>query len=254
MAEKSNSPLLLPADDGGLDEPAVVFVHSLAGSPAQWRSQLEHLRPARRAIAVTLRGHAGGPAASSFTIAEMAADVRYTADTLGLRPFILVGHSLGAFVAVACAASAPGRVAGLLLVDPGTDPRQFPPEQADAGQRALTSDRYAETMEAMWSAELGGARPEVRDKVMADMRSTSRVTVIGGLEGLGAFDVVTPLEAYPGPILAVTTPLSEGPAALPGLVPRMGHTRFEGAGHWLQMDRPDEFNRVMDEFIAGVVP
>lgn len=247
-----SSALLLPADDGGSGEPAVVFLHSLGGRPAQWSAQLDHLRPGRRAIALTLRGHSGGPAAMSFSIPELAADVGRTADALGLHPYVLVGHSLGAFVAAACAAAAPERVAGLLLVDPGSDPRRFPAEQAEALRRGLTSDKYTETIEGLWSMELAGARPEVQKAVMADLRSTPRKTMIGGLSALGDFDVVTPLAAYPGPVLAVTTHLSEGPFALPTLVPKISATRLEGASHWLQMDRPDEFNRIMDRFIARI--
>jgi len=30
------------------------------------------------------------------------------------------------------------------------------------------------------------------------------------------------------------------------------HTTFEGIGHWLQVDKPEEFNRILDEFLARV--
>jgi pimeloyl-ACP methyl ester carboxylesterase len=30
------------------------------------------------------------------------------------------------------------------------------------------------------------------------------------------------------------------------------HTTFEGIGHWLQVDKPEEINRILDEFLARV--
>jgi pimeloyl-ACP methyl ester carboxylesterase len=55
----------LRVDDGGPGGLPVVFVHSFAGTGAHWASQLAHLRPTRRAVALDLRGHGGSDAPPS---------------------------------------------------------------------------------------------------------------------------------------------------------------------------------------------
>jgi pimeloyl-ACP methyl ester carboxylesterase len=30
----------------------------------------------------------------------------------------------------------------------------------------------------------------------------------------------------------------------------MPHLTVTGTGHWIQLDRPDEFNRILDDFLA----
>jgi pimeloyl-ACP methyl ester carboxylesterase len=63
----------LAVDDGGRGEPAVVLVHSLAGTAQQWSEQLRHLRQSRRAVAFDFRGHGRSdpPRNGDYTIAGM---------------------------------------------------------------------------------------------------------------------------------------------------------------------------------------
>src|SRR5512145_633879 len=147
-------------DDQGTGGIPVVFIHSSAGSTRHWEGQLAHLRPARRAIAIDVRGHgrSEAPRDGSYAVAAMGADVVAVADELGLERFILVGHSLGAAVAIAAAARIPDRVAGLLLLDPSTDARLMPKEEAEGLLDALRSPAYAPMTEGYWKEQLSGAR------------------------------------------------------------------------------------------------
>jgi pimeloyl-ACP methyl ester carboxylesterase len=249
---RSKRAVILPADDGGTGDVTIVLLHSLAGRETQWEAVLEHLRPSRRALALTLRGHLGAPSGGDFTVPVLAADVLRTVSMRGVERFIAVAHSAGASVAIQCAAAYPERVLGLCLVDAGGDARQVPSEEAEAFLVALSSESYEETIEASFTALLTGARPAVRDAVMRDLRATPQETVPAMLRALREFDPIIPLQRYPGPILAVTTSLSDSPFALHELVPKIRHVRIEGTSHWLHMDKPDEFNLLLDEFIAEV--
>src|SRR5436305_342754 len=87
-----------PAGSGALP---VLFLHSLAGNGGQWALQLDHLRRHRRAVALDFRGHGESDPAEDgdYSVHGLMGDVAAVADQLGLRRFLLAGHSLGAAVA-----------------------------------------------------------------------------------------------------------------------------------------------------------
>ena len=230
----------------------VVFVHSLAGSPVQWAPQLEHLEPHRPVIALALPGHAGRPEPAAYTVEALAADV--ARQTSEFDRVVLVGHSAGAVVAIEVAAAHPDRVAGLILVDPGTDARRFPAEQAAPMLAALRSDAYAQVAEGYWSEILHGAQETTRAQALADLRATPREALPGGLASLGDYDAVTPLQAYAAthPVLALTTAASEGPQALFAGADGVEQERVDGTSHWIQLDQPEAVNDALDWFLSRI--
>ena len=245
----------LYVDDGGAGGVPVVFVHSLAGNTAQWAAQLTHLRPTRRAVALDVRGHGRSdpPGDRDYAIPSLAADVWAVADALGLARVVLVGHSMGGTVAIASAAARPERVAGLLLVDPNGDQRRLPADMLAEFQAALESPAYAETIHAHWLRITAGGNPETRATVLRDLERTPAVTVSAIIRALSVFDPLPALARYRGPRLSLITALNETPIGLHRLVPDLPHRLVPRTGHWIQMDRPEVFNALLDEFLVSAV-
>lgn len=241
-------------DDGGVDSVPAVFIHSLAGNTQQWSVQLNHIRTTRRAVALDLRGHGQSlpPANGDYAIESMAQDIQMVVDQLGIERFILVGHSMGGSVAGAYAGTYPERVAGLLLVDPSGDSTQMPVEEVQQYLGALGSEAYSSVVEGYWSQILTGSAETTEAKVMQDLRDTSKATVVGVFKELFKYNPVPALERYDGPRLSVITSLNETPFSLHELVSDLPHKMITGTGHWLQLDKPEEFNRTMDDFLAAV--
>jgi pimeloyl-ACP methyl ester carboxylesterase len=246
--------LALPADDGGCGGLPVVFLHALAGTPAQWSNQLAHLRPDRRAVALTLRGHAGACDAlnGDWSIPSLAHDVVHALDRLQLPRVALVAHSIGAHVALACAALYPQHVAGLLLADPAACASAAPPAATSAFLHALDCGDYDDAIARHYRTLLVGSRPAVAHRVLADLHATPRATVAGVLHAALSFDPLEALAAYRGPTLAVDTYLREQPWSLHRLSPALRSTRLGDTGHWLQLDRPHEFNLILDGWLSGL--
>lgn len=231
------------ADDGGTDEPAVLFVHSLAGNASQWSASLARLRGGgRRAVALELRGHGRSdpPADDDFSVEAYSRDVLAAADRIGLERFVLVGHSMGAAVAARAAAGAPERVSRLLLVD-GAHARQEPTPDERAWLEALGSDAYAELIGEFWTSILGASEPPVRERVLADLRATPRRTVISSFRALVAHDPLDDLRSYAGPKALLLTDVGDNPAAPHHHLPDLPHMVIHGTGHWPQLDRPEPF-------------
>lgn len=250
MSEKTHNIFI---DDGGAGSIPVVFVHSLAGNTQQWSAQLSHIRTTRRAVALDLRGHGQSslPANEDYAIDALAQDVHTVVNKLGIQEFILVGHSLGGAVAVSYAGTYPKRVAGLLLVDPSGDSTQMPVDEMQQYIGAMESEAYLDFIEGYWNHLLTGASEKTRGKVVQDLRNTSKETVTSIFKALFDFDPTAALERYSGPKLSVITPINETPFGLHKLVSDLPHVMINGTGHWLHMDKSEEFNRIMDDFLAS---
>lgn len=111
-------PAAAPSDEVG-DPPTVLVVHGVTASHLAWPFVVDRL-PGVRVIAPDLRGRGrsnglAGPAGMGAHAADLAALL----DALGVSQTVVVGHSMGGFVAVVFADRHPDRVSRVLLVDGG---------------------------------------------------------------------------------------------------------------------------------------
>jgi len=97
-----------------------VLLHGLASNMTRWSEFVERtsLGEERDVIRVDLRGHGDSPTRGRISLETWSDDLLALLDAIGAPRALLVGHSLGAQVALACASRAPGRVAALVLIDP----------------------------------------------------------------------------------------------------------------------------------------
>lgn len=102
----------------GADRPPLVFVHGFACALSDWRLQRRSLGYEFETVACDLPGHGdSGPSDAPPSITGCARAVAAVLDALELEPAVLVGHSMGCRVVMQTRMEAPGRVAGLVLVD-----------------------------------------------------------------------------------------------------------------------------------------
>ena len=242
----------LHIDDGGPADGAipVVLTHSFAGSSAQWAPQLEHLRRTRRAVAVDLRGQGDSrpPTDGDYAIESLAEDVGAVLDGLGLPNAVLVGHGLGAKAMLEYAAGHPDRVAGLLMAAP---PARIPREQAAQMISGLEQD-YERMAAAINDRLLAGANDDVRRLVSHDAARVPREDALQIIRASLTHDPTPALERYRGPVLSVTTPDADTPNDIHHLEPGVQHEMMEGTSHWVQLDDPAAFNRILDRFLERV--
>jgi pimeloyl-ACP methyl ester carboxylesterase len=72
------------------------------------------------------------------------------------------------------------------------------------------------------------------------------------MRALARFDTSRALARFRGPVMSVTTPLNDYPSSLHRLHPELAHEGMTGVSHWLQLDRPAAFNRILDAFLGTV--
>ena len=101
------------------DAPTILAIHGITASHVSWTSLAEAM-PGMRIIAPDLRGRGrsnGLP--GPWGMPTHAADMVALLDAFNLQRPVVVGHSMGAFVAATLAAQSPDRVAELILIDGG---------------------------------------------------------------------------------------------------------------------------------------
>ena len=99
--------------------PAVVALHGISSNGLAWVPVARVLDAGTTVVAPDLRGRAESSALRSTGLADHVADVGRVLDHFGLDRPVLVGHSMGAFVAALTAATHPDRVSAAVLVDGG---------------------------------------------------------------------------------------------------------------------------------------
>lgn len=116
----------------GDGETTLVLIHGGLCDRTYWWRQVEALRSQFRVVTLDLTGHGDtGGGRTDWSIERFGDDVARVVDAAGAGRVILVGHSLGAFVALETARRLGERVAGVVVVDmlhvPGAAPPPPPP-------------------------------------------------------------------------------------------------------------------------------
>jgi pimeloyl-ACP methyl ester carboxylesterase len=102
----------------------VVGIHGITANQLNFAGLAERLAGRRPFLAFDLRGRGDSDKpAGPYGIEQHARDVEAALGQLRVGPVVLVGHSMGAYVAAAVAARAPERVSALVMVDGGYTPR-----------------------------------------------------------------------------------------------------------------------------------
>lgn len=102
----------------------VVGIHGLTANHRCWAPMAEVLAPDFRLVAYDLRGRGDSDKpGTGYSLAAHGRDLLALLDRLGLRRAVLMGHSLGAAIALRFAVDHPARVRRLVLIDGGLDVR-----------------------------------------------------------------------------------------------------------------------------------
>lgn len=132
-----DGPTLSYAEWGRPDGAVVLLLHGLTSSGASWRHVAPALGEHFRVIAPDARGHGDSEWTRDYTFDLMVDDVVGLCEQLGILGAIVVGHSMGAITAYALAARRPDMIRLLVLEEmPPPDPSKPPrplPRQAEPG-------------------------------------------------------------------------------------------------------------------------
>lgn len=229
----------------------VLLIHGAGGSHLDWPVSLRRL-PDARVYALDLPGHGRSAPPAYDSIAEYSAWTAGFMRALGLPPAVLVGHSMGAAIALELALQEPALVRALVLIGAGarlpvsplileglqTSPgeliprivgwaygRDFPEEGKKLARQRLEQVPPAVLYRDFLACSRFDRRAELKDIYPPAL-------VLAGSE-----DRMVPL--------ALSEELCSG-------LPRARLVTFAGAGHMLTFERPAEVAGAVADFLAGL--
>jgi pimeloyl-ACP methyl ester carboxylesterase len=247
----------LAYDDRGAGEPAFVFVHGWTCDRSFFAPQAEHLAKQHRVVSPDLRGHGESDKPEGpYSIAAYADDVAYLIDRLGLGKAVAVGHSLGGNIALQLAASHPDRVAAIVMVDPA--PFVYSPElRAGFEATAVAIEAGNREPQRQFITNylfLPTSDPTLVDRVCQVMTRAQSHVAAAALRGCLAFDgpAVAAQCGVPALHVASASPWNP-PHLMSQWLPKVVHGWTVGAGHFNQLEAPDQVNLMIENFMRHYV-
>ena len=253
--------------------PPLVLIPGLASAGEVWDGVVERYRDRYELHVLTLAGFAGVPALDGpdFLPVQRDAVVEYIREK-GLDAPVLVGHSLGGFLALWVAASAPELVGGVVAVDGvpfltalgdttavegamATEAEQaaafyasMTPEQMEAQTRMAARAMVTDTARAETITAWGAASdPATAGRAYAEMMTT---------------DLRDDLASVEAPIVLVMAGSGRQPDALERARLAYAHQLRSApsaelvvapdARHFVMYDDPELLYRTLDRFLAGL--
>ena len=263
----SNGITLAYDDAGDQSAPPVVLIHGVSMSRRYFHRQLEPLSADHRVVAVDLRAHGGSEKVQSgHTVSQYARDLKLFVDALGLARPVLLGWSMGAFVAWDYIRQfGTGDLRGLIVVDEAASDFKwdgFPHGFIDLETlTSLMSDVQADRdaflrhlvalmfnhepapEDAEWMVHecarlpIGPLSAILFDQSVQDYRDVLPAVDVPTLVCWGRHDALLPVS---------------GAAHLSENIPQAAVELFEDSGHCPFLEEADRFNQVVDAFLASL--
>ncbi|MGW0992228.1 alpha/beta fold hydrolase [Streptomyces sp. NPDC002523] len=256
-------PPFLAYDDKGPETARVplVLIHGHPFDRTMWSPQIAEFSAGRRVVAPDLRGYGASPVTpGTVPLSRHAQDIEELLDALSVDSFVLAGLSMGGQIAMECYARFGDRVRGLVLADTFPDPET---PEGMLGRRAMADRLLAEGMRGYADEVLDKmvapyADPEVKAHVHRMMSATSPQGAAASLRGRAERPDYRPLLArVTAPALVVVgaddtyTPVADAEAMHRALPDSRLHV-VDRAAHMPNLERPEEFGKVLAEFLTTV--
>jgi pimeloyl-ACP methyl ester carboxylesterase len=241
----------------GHGEPAVILIHGWACDANYWNEQLDALKSRYTVVAVNIAGHGGSASnRTDWSIANYAADVAAVAQQLPNQRLVLVGHSMGATVALAATPLIGARVIGIIAVDALRSVGQPPlaPQEVERRVAPFRADFVGETRKLVSESLFPrNANRALVQKVAYDMSLEPPAVAVPSLQALLSLDLAALLPAIHVPVYAINSDLLPTDAArIRKSIPNFTLDVLDHSGHFLMLEAPARFNPLLLKDLAAL--
>ncbi len=248
----------LHSSSAGNGGKTIILVHGWTCDDTSWTKQVPELAKTFRVVTLDLPGHgrSGSPRDGKFSMDLFARAIEAVRRESKADKVVLVGHSMGTPVIRQYARLYPQHVAGLVLVDglvfapPAAAGRGAAPPQASP----LTGPEGVKTRETMIKGMFTPATPPaVQQHVLKMMLAAPEATANGAM--LATFDASNwKDDVMTLPVLGIYAENSRlgNPEYSRTIFPALEYVEVPGTGHFVMMEKPLEFNRLLTAFVNKI--
>lgn len=227
----------------------LVFIHGAGGGAYSWSKQKDFFGD--RADTLSLPGHTEGQ--GERTMGPYVEWVKRHVESRGYRDVVLVGHSMGGGITQLIALERPAWLRAIVLVGTGSRLRVLP---AIFDELKNNYPAYVDNSLTRGAANL---TPEDVARRRAWLAQIDPMVIHGDFEACDAFDIMDRVGTVDLPTLIIVgrddvmTPVKYA-EFLHQKIPGSKLVIVENAGHAVPMERGDEVNRAIDEFVKSLEP
>lgn len=253
MAWITHDGIKLAYDDSGEGEPVFVFVHGWTCNRSFFAPQTEHFSRLHRVVSVDLRGHGeSDKPRGAYPIAAYADDIACMIQRLGLGRTVAVGHSMGGLAVLQLAAACPECVAAIVMIEPA--PFVSSPERRVAVEVLLSTiedgDQEKRRQLLRQRYFLPTSDRKTVEEVLDIMMAAPDHVAINAMRGIEEFDALGAAARCTVPALHVAaTPPLNPPHIMSEWLPHVVNGWTVGAGHFNQLEAPDQVNAMIEGFL-----
>ena len=227
----------------GHGDPAVLLVHGWACDENYWHAQLDALKAHYTVVTLNLAGHgASGGNRSDWSMANYAQDVAAVARAIPNPQLVLVGHSMGAAVALAATPRIGERVIGVVAVEALRSVGEPPltPREIERRVAPFDADFVGATRNLVSSSLFErGANAALVQKVAYGMSLRPPAVAVPSLRSLLSMDLAGLLPTIHVPVYAINSDLLPTDAArIRRSLPDFHLDVLDHTGHFLMLEDP----------------
>jgi pimeloyl-ACP methyl ester carboxylesterase len=228
--------------------PGILFIHSWLGSWRYWIPVMQAVSTKHRTYAIDLLGFGDSgkrldpKTPDNYKIEYQADMIQKFMDQLGVAKLAFVGHGLGGAVALRFAAKYPEMVARLMVINAPLISASIKGRPANTNTQSLLD----------WLVSKVPGKEELRTETNKLDPAVIQKTV----ESINEINLLADLDKTTAPTLlvngerdeAITPPTEQG---FNGFKPNLHQIIFEEGGHFLMLDDPAKFNRLLSDFLEA---
>jgi len=234
----------------GTGSKTIVFVHGWTCDESSWREQVPFFEKNYRVITLDLPGHgkSGSPKTGPLTMELFAKSIEAVRVEAKAGKIVLVGHSMGTPVIRQYARMHPSNVAALVPVDGVLHLSGSPNAPNPDGMKGPEGLKNRETMiRGMFGKS---ATPTVQDHILKMMLASPEATAYQAMAATFAPANWTE-ETFEVPALGIYADHStaDDPVYFKKIFPNGSAVEVPGTGHFVMMEKPAEFNKLLSDFL-----
>jgi pimeloyl-ACP methyl ester carboxylesterase len=227
----------------------LIFIHGAGNAGLVWHYQTGHFADSE---AISLPGHPEGKPCTS--IEDYAEWLHQCVLSKGYSEPVLAGHSMGGAVAQMYALNYPQDVKGLILIGTGARLRVRPDFLSLMEAGIETPATWLKNLVEPFYSRVA---PEVREKVIKKVAEVGARAQLNDFRCCDKLDIIDRVHQITAPTLVICgtddemTPVKFS-QYLANKIAGARLAIFEGGSHFVFMEKPEEVNRAIEEFLCGL--